>query len=413
MNKFAVLASLIILSAVFLSCKKSEESYTFSGKAQKGPFIAGANITINELNENFEQTGKSFSSSTASDDGSFSLNSVELATPYALITVNGFYFDEVSGTVTQSALNLQAIADLSGKNTVNVNALTHVIRTRIEKLIADGNSFEQANQTAKTELLSLFFDVTNLETDFDQLDITQSSEANAALLAFSVMMAGSSANTAVLVELLTKIRTDFGENGTVNNAALLQQVKINTALLTPFIIRHNMATKYAGLGISASIPNFEKYINKFVEKFAEIIYTDYHYPEYSQIASAMFEFNNPEHLNLLHKSTTNYSGSMFSFAAITPFEKSLKIRLTSTGTFFNISMHDFFITSSGWKIEDIQQNEITLSAQRQNLLCSFSSGDNFRVTPADENGFLLPLTIEYFENGSPTPSFTKTITFTP
>ena len=37
--------------------EKSGGNFSFSGKVQKGPFVTGATITVNELNENLGQTG--------------------------------------------------------------------------------------------------------------------------------------------------------------------------------------------------------------------------------------------------------------------------------------------------------------------------------------------------------------------
>jgi hypothetical protein len=91
------------------------------------------------LNDKLEQTGKSFTSSISADDGSFSLNSVELESNIALITINGYYFDEACDCVP-GTLNIQALVDLSGKSSVNVNAMTHVLKDRIEVLFNSGFS---------------------------------------------------------------------------------------------------------------------------------------------------------------------------------------------------------------------------------------------------------------------------------
>jgi hypothetical protein len=114
MKKFKILfVALIIL--ISISCKKKNEeskNYTLNGKAQKGPFITGTLVTLNELNSNLGQTGKSFTTSITSNNGSFILNNVSLNSNLALLTANGFYFSEIYGQLSAAPITLQAITNL-------------------------------------------------------------------------------------------------------------------------------------------------------------------------------------------------------------------------------------------------------------------------------------------------------------
>jgi hypothetical protein len=417
--------AVIAISLTAVSCKKDPKSFAFNGKAQKGPYVAGANITVNELNNNFEQTGKSFSSSTSADDGSFTLNSVELETNYALVTANGFYFDEVAGGVSTGTLNLQALTDLSNKSTVNINALTHVIRTRVEKHLEDGKDFATANSLAKDELLSFFFNIQGIQKDFDQLDITQGNDDNAILLAFSVMMMGPFYNPAELVELLTKLRTDFGDNGIIDNPALISQVYNNTSFLTAFSIKENMENKYNAMGISATVPNFQKYINKFVETHGITAYTDFYYP--LQAAPSSHNYVSTVKPNVLEKSTTSFNVSDLVIAAISPFDQSVTIRISFDLSDLSnpndpnpsppLNWDEWYLRSFvkefGWSVVDFQPNSYSIKTERQNLLCSLpTQAGPMNLIPINYEGKLVPVTVEYFENGSTTPTFTKNVTFT-
>jgi len=64
---------------MIISCENNDspEVYNFTGKVQKGPFVTGTTITLNELNEKLGQTGRTFTSIITSDDGSFELNNIE------------------------------------------------------------------------------------------------------------------------------------------------------------------------------------------------------------------------------------------------------------------------------------------------------------------------------------------------
>ena len=185
MKQFSILI-LGLFVGLFVSCKK--DTYTFDGKAQKGPFVIGSNITINELNTKLKQTGNSFTASIVSDDGSFSFDNIELKSNLVLLTATGFYFSEVYGNLSNATLSLQAIVDLKNKDVVNVNVLTHVIKGRIETLVAKGKSFQEANKQAQAEFLSFLGVNESFTTDFSSLDISKKEDYNAVLLAFSIIL---------------------------------------------------------------------------------------------------------------------------------------------------------------------------------------------------------------------------------
>jgi hypothetical protein len=173
MKKINILLLLLTLG-LFISCNKDEPSRThsFSGKAQKGPYVQGTTITVHELKPDLGQTGQSFTTSVTDDDGSFSLNNIDMNTNLALLTATGYYFSEVYDRVSGAPLTLQALTDLSGKDRININVLTHLIKGRIEKLISDGLNFQQANEQAKSEMLSFLGVTESFDDDFDNLDIS-------------------------------------------------------------------------------------------------------------------------------------------------------------------------------------------------------------------------------------------------
>ena len=116
----------VVVGGVFLGIRDKEDengvtNYSFSGKAQKGPFITGTTINLNELNTDLGQTGKSFTTSISTDDGSFHLNNIELSSDLVLITANGFYFSEIYGKLSSAPISLQVLADLTDKETININ----------------------------------------------------------------------------------------------------------------------------------------------------------------------------------------------------------------------------------------------------------------------------------------------------
>ena len=60
--------------------------------------MVGTSVTIQELDgQTLDQTGKSFKSSIKNDMGEFTVKGVNLVSQYALLEVNGYYRNEVTG----------------------------------------------------------------------------------------------------------------------------------------------------------------------------------------------------------------------------------------------------------------------------------------------------------------------------
>ncbi len=81
-----------------------------SGAFQKGPFIAGTTVTIQELDDELKPIGVTYTTVT-DDSGRFS--STNIKSRFVEVFANGFYFDELTGTKSVSAVTLRAILDLT------------------------------------------------------------------------------------------------------------------------------------------------------------------------------------------------------------------------------------------------------------------------------------------------------------
>ena len=158
---------------------------TIKGVSQKGPFVKGTSVTVQELEgENLTQTGKSFKGKISNDKGEFSVSSVSLVSQYALLEANGFYRNEITGKKSSSQITLNALVDLSDREKVNINLLTHLENERAIYLTEQGLDVDSAKKQAEYEVFNAF----GIDGDFEQsvdLDILSSGEGNAALLAMS------------------------------------------------------------------------------------------------------------------------------------------------------------------------------------------------------------------------------------
>ena len=189
-NKTLALSLALIGMLAFASCTKEKAggTFTFSGKVQKGPFVTGTTITVNELNTSLGQTGKAFTTAITSDDGSFNLSNIEMESNLALLSGNGFYYNEVIGKLSTAQITLQAIADLNNEETVNINVLTHITKARIEKLVGGGMNFTDAKRKAEGEFQDFLGVTEHFNQGFEQMSIATDGDFNAMLLAFSVIL---------------------------------------------------------------------------------------------------------------------------------------------------------------------------------------------------------------------------------
>ncbi|HOY38124.1 MAG: hypothetical protein KBB11_09000 [Bacteroidales bacterium] len=395
----------IAVLAVLWGCNHENEPqiYTVSGKVQKGPFTTGTNIILNELTTSLAQTGRAFTTTMSTNDGSFSLGNIELESELALVTATGYYFNELYGELSPATLTLSAITNLSANGTVNINVMTHVIRARTEVLVSTGMSFRDASEQAQSEFLAFLNAADSGSQSFDDLDISQNNSYNASLLAFSVILQRYTNKalekpqlTAELTQLLANISTDFAPDGQITNQAIIDTLLYNISNLNLYDIRENIAQHFAGLGITADIPDFETYVDKFQELHSHYLYQDFYYP--TNASPEPIVFPHDEVPNLLALNVVNFtSQATYCIAAVVPLYSSLRIQIT-----FTSNPSGFTVTpgTHGWHTER-DGNVLNMYSQRRNTLMSYMVG--FEGT-----GSAL---IEYFENGETSPSFTKTITW--
>ena len=183
-----------------------------SGVSQKGPFVSGSAVTLYELDgETYAQTGRNFTGKITTDDGKFSVPSVTIASQYALLEANGYFRNENTGEKSSGTITLNALTDLSDREKVNINLLTHLEYERALYLVGTGVSVSSAKKQAEGEILNAF----GIKGEFansEDLDIFSKGEGNAALLAFSVLMLRD-LSEADLTVILTKFATDIEEDG--------------------------------------------------------------------------------------------------------------------------------------------------------------------------------------------------------
>ncbi len=234
----------------------SVQNRTVSGVSQKGPFVTGSTVTVQELNgESLLQTGISFKGKISNDKGEFKVASINLASQYAFLEVNGYYRNEVTGSNSTSPIIMNALADISDRENVNINLLTHLETDRVMHLVTvDGKSFGEAKNQARKELLGYFGIDGNFGASED-MSIFGQNEDSAALLAISIIVQGD-LRESQFTERLARIAGDIAD-GTIDNTEIWQQMATGALMQNLQKIRQNVESW------GESVPDYEKYVKAF------------------------------------------------------------------------------------------------------------------------------------------------------
>ena len=228
---------------------------SISGSAQKGPFTNGSQLTAFGLNHKLVASGKSFPGSITDDMGNF-LISGEHEDPFLELRAEGYYFNEITGEL-DGPLYLEALLEPSATK-ANINILTTIIRQRVKELILSGDKYEKAVDKAQQEFLTSLGVSVGSSPDFDQLDITKSSNSDALLLALSCMVQVE--NSPAQISALLQTLADDMKDGKLSddNVALLwakgQKVSVTS-------VTENITEYYQSKGVNGIvIPEFWKYL---------------------------------------------------------------------------------------------------------------------------------------------------------
>ena len=374
---------LALCALLFTACKKDPQTKVtkeiFSGYAQKGPFVNGSSIILSELRENLDQTGKTYSTIISDNSGSFEEQNIELISRYVELKAEGFYFNEISGQLSSAPITLSALIDIEDMNSANVNILTHLEKQRVEYLIKQqGMSFSTAKQQAQQEVLAIFgFEPS--ATPSEALDVT----IDPKLLAISCILQGY-LSTGDMMELLANINTDIKQDGKLDNIALGSKLMGNAYAIQFSLseIRNNLIKKYTELGVNVTIPDFENYIESFINSNL-----------YPQTVSIKYPATGSHGVNILSDGVSEVKEQSYcSMSAEVPLGLSLKIILKGDGWWCSLgniinwtpsSNYSVFTVTESGKISDL-------------LLVPFILDPNQSV-----------VNIEFYENGATTPTKTK------
>ena len=242
---------------------------SLAGYSQKGPFLKGSTVYLYELSDGrtLKQTNGNFTSIITRDDGRYKFTARDLVSQYAMIVVDGNYRNEVTGKPSEASIRLRAITDMRKRSDANINLLTHLEFDRVYYLVTrEKKTVKQAKKQAQKEIFKAFHIEIDENADAEDLDVFGKTDADAALLAISVLLQGDG-NATDLSILLTEISDDIAADGkwdgekadSIRAEIADWAATADTAGRLDSVFNH---VKGWGLG-GGNVPDFKKFVRNF------------------------------------------------------------------------------------------------------------------------------------------------------
>lgn len=284
---YSLIALLVATSLFFSACSSSDDGESGSGEkpmsvisgvAQKGQFLRGSSITIYALDKMMNASGLSYSTQTTNDLGAFSVSNVNA--DFIDVKANGYYYNENKGETSQSTINLQAVAET--KNNVNVNLLTTLAYNRIKHLVSKGLTFSEAQNRAQIEVLTALGLGNSNSTNFTEMNIAGSGDANGLLLAASLLIQ-QDRSVGDVSKLISDIAADIEEDG-ILSSELSQEIHENESYINVSDVINGLVKFYEKNKVeNFNIPSFYKFLDTDgdgkMDGTAEYIFKNINYSE--------------------------------------------------------------------------------------------------------------------------------------
>lgn len=241
-----------------------------SGAAQKGPFLQGSSVLVNILDNNGLASDLTIVSQTDDSLGNFNFTTHHKG-PVQIVTT-GYYFNEISGVLSDGPLTLRGIFNISsnGEQTAYVNILTHLINNRVLQLIGENKHLtpDEAIFLAQGELQSALTSLFNNDVinDFGNLSVydVEGSDTtnNGYLLAISatfcqaamdLAIANSSSVTSELTLLLSNFADDLAQDGVIDSNLVVGHLQTAITKLDATDIEQNLVN-YSESILNTTLP---------------------------------------------------------------------------------------------------------------------------------------------------------------
>ncbi len=271
--------NLLLLSLILSACSKDKESDSDKddsiadvvGLVEKGPFLKGAEVSVFELDEKLEQTGRVVKTSLISDAGEYKLSENQFVSNFVFISVEGYYFNEVTGKISDQKITLTSVANISDSRRLNVNILTHLAANRIKALAKELPSYEQAKQQASKEVLRAFFVKEPNLFDFGAVSLNDGSAGADILLTVSGAILQFTDSDVRLAEFIQRLSDNLFSGYGELHPEISDGLKLSLATLDTATLATNMNARFDELKLEKRSFSFQQYFDVPIEAGTHII----------------------------------------------------------------------------------------------------------------------------------------------
>lgn len=265
MNKILFVAFAVVFALT--SCSSSDDdgvggpiSTQIFGLIEKGPFVQGSEVTLTDLNKDLSQSGKSFSTNTSNDLGNFEFDqTLDLSSGLVELKTSGYFYNECTGSLSNSLLTLKAIANANDSKKLNVNLLTHLEYARVKKLVKDGATFRNAKVQAEKEILKAFAITDKIDSPEKVSLIDNNKDASILLAISSIMLYNKS--EAEFSEFIAKFSSDLEKDGKIDDQSIKDKIINGQTNCHPSSIIESMENFYKDKGRNININDFSTFVD--------------------------------------------------------------------------------------------------------------------------------------------------------
>ena len=277
--KWGAALGALAVSAMFWACSDDDSGFAggstedagiianldVAGVTQKGPFVKGSAVTIRGIDcKTLELSDEIFEGEIESDKGDFAFDDVTLSSTCALFEVTGVYRNEITGKKSSEKLTLHALTDLKDRKNVNINLLTELEYERLMYLVTEkGKKFSEAKEQAEKEVLAAF-DIAGSFEEFENLNIFEAGDENAALLAVSVLMQAET-DDAGLAKRMEKFEDSFAETGKWKDSDTKNAISEWAVKATANGGLDSIRKNVEAWDLGDTVPAFEKFIEAYAD----------------------------------------------------------------------------------------------------------------------------------------------------
>ena len=234
------------------------------GYAQKGPLLTGSSVSIREIDGHFTPGDQVCVLKTRSAAGDFEIDRY-FESEYLEFRTEAYFYNEVIGAISDEPLMLRALATPFDSLDVNVNVLTTLTYGRIINLVENHDqSFVDAKEQAKREILKAFqIDIPGA-LPCDKMTIHREGESHAALLAISAIILGQQ-KTSDAALFMNKLTEDFKPDGAIDQPENRARLISNSDQLDCSAIRSHLETYWNEHDTTFPVPQFELFVKKILD----------------------------------------------------------------------------------------------------------------------------------------------------